>query len=95
MQFVWATLSGFPPSVSLDLENLVVFPYADCNQGFWIDEPKIQHPLAEIEIVCFDSSLMLLLTKDRTIGESFRRYFPEALDLREYNTARRALTARG
>lgn len=89
MQFVWAVLSGFPPGVSLELRRLEVIPYADCNPGFWVDDPRIQHPLAEIEIVCFDSSIVLLLSRDRSIGESFRRYFPEAVDLPEYSKARR------
>ena len=89
MQFVWAVLSGFPPAVSLDLDRLAVVPYADGNAGFWADEPQIQHPLAEVEIACWDSTSTLLLCRDRSIGESFRRYFPEAVDLAEYNKARR------
>lgn len=35
MQFNWAVLSGFRPSVVLDLEQLAVHPYADCNPDFW------------------------------------------------------------
>lgn len=89
MQFVWAVLSGFPPGVSLDLYRLAVVPYADGNAGFWVDEPRIQHPLAEVEIVCWDSTSTLLLCRDRSIGESFRQYFPMAVDLAEYNKARR------
>ena len=89
MQFVWAVLSGFPPKVSLDLDRLEVVPYADGNGEFWVDEPRIQHPLADIEIVCWDSSSTLLLCRDRSVGGSFRRYFPEAVDLAEHNKASR------
>jgi hypothetical protein len=89
MQFVWAVLSGFAPGVFLDLGSLEVEPYADGNPGFWVDEPRIQHPRAEVEIVSWDSSRTLLLCRDRSIGESFRRYFPEAVDLAEHNKARR------
>lgn len=89
MQFDWAVLSGFAPGVSLDLSRLEIEPYADGNPGFWADQPRIQHPLAEIEIVCWDSGSTLLLCRDRSIGESFRRAFPEAIDLVEYNKARR------
>lgn len=91
MQFVWAVLSGFPPGESLDLTRLEVVPYADGNPGFWVDEPRIQHPLAEVEIVCWDSTSTLLLCRDRSVGESFRRYFPEAVDLAEYNKERRIM----
>jgi hypothetical protein len=88
IQFVWAVLSGFPPGVTLDLGHLEVEPYADGNPGFWVANPRIQHQLAEVEIVCWDSTSTLLLCQDRTIGESFRRYFPNAVDLTEYNKAR-------
>ena len=54
-----------------------------------MDEPRIQHPLAEVEIVCWDSGSTLLLCRDQSIGEGFRAYFPEAVDLAEYNKARR------
>lgn len=87
MQFVWAVLSGFPPNVVLDPARLEVVPYAEGNAGLWVTQPRIQHPLAEIEIVCWDSTSTLLLCKDRSIGESFRRYFPEAVDLAECNKA--------
>ena len=85
MQFIWAVLSGFPPGVSVDLDRLAVVPYADGNAEFWVAEPRIQHPVAEVEIVCWDSTSTLLLCKDQSIGESFRRYFPEAVDLAGYN----------
>lgn len=88
IQFVWAVLSGFPRGVTLDLAHLEVEPYADGNPGFWEVSPRIQHPLAVVEIVCWDSTSTLLFCQDRTIGESFRRYFPEAVDLTEYNRAR-------
>ena len=87
MQFVWGVLSGFPLGVALNLDRLEVEPYADGNPGFWVDEPRIQHPLAEVEIVCWDSTSTLLLCRDQFIGESFRQYFPEAVDLAEYNKA--------
>lgn len=90
IQFVWAVLSGFPPGVTLDLDRLAVVPYADGNAGFWVEEPQIQHPLAEVEIACWDATSTLLLCRDCSIGECFRRYFPEAIDLTEYNKARRA-----
>ena len=85
MQFIWAALSGFPPGVEVDLDRLSVVPYADGNRGFWVHRPRIQHPLAEIEIVCWDSTSTLLLCRDRIIGKSFRRYFPEAVDLTKSN----------
>jgi hypothetical protein len=86
-RFDWGVLSGFPPTVKLDLERLEVEPYADGNPGFWVARPQVQHPLAEIEIVCWDTSATLLLCREqcRPLAERFRRYFPEAIDLDLYN----------
>ena len=88
LQFVWAVLSGFQPGTPLDLEHLTVIPGADGNPGFWVAHPQIQHPLAEVEIVCWDATSTLLLCRDRSIGVSFRQFLPEAVDLDEYNQRR-------
>ena len=45
----------------------------------------MQHPLAQIEIVAFDSSLTLFLSKENTSVDQFRQAFPQSEDLREYN----------
>lgn len=89
MQLIWGVLSGFTRGTAIDLDRLEVVPYADGNSELWVEEPHIQHPHAEIEIVCWDSTSTLLLCRDRSIGESFRQYFPEAVDLAEHNKARR------
>ena len=88
MQFIWAVLSGFPPDMPPTLAQQRPVPYADDNTGFWVAHPTIQHPLAELEIVCWDGSCTLLLCRDESIGEQFRRYFSQAVDLAEYNRAR-------
>ncbi|MDA2424076.1 hypothetical protein PDN55_29220, partial [Bacillus cereus] len=56
------------------------------NEGLWVPSPNIQHPQAKLEIVCWDSSLMLLLSNDINIDDKFRNYFKEARDLNAYNS---------
>lgn len=85
IQFIWGVLSGFKKSIEIDVNNLEVIPYADGNPGFWIDEPQIQHPQAEVEIVCWDSTLMLLLSKDDDLTYKFREIFTDARDLASEN----------
>src|ERR1700722_2227902 len=75
IQFVWAVFSGFPPGVFLVLSDLELEPYADGNSRLWDPELRIQHPLAEVEIVCWDSTSTLLLCRDPSLAESFRWYF--------------------
>lgn len=51
IQFIWGVFSAFGKDVVLDPQNLTVKPYADGNSNFWVEKPKIQHPLATAEIV--------------------------------------------
>jgi len=85
IQFIWSVLSGFEKEVIVDINNLEIEPFADGNKNFWIEKPQIQHPLAKVEMVCWDSSLFLLLSKDDIISERFKRSFSTADNLVEYN----------
>jgi hypothetical protein len=87
IQFEWAVLSGFPHHVILDLDNLELEPYADGNAAIWSTEAKIQHPLAEVEIICWDSSALLLRARDIDLVRRFRDFFTDAVDLDLYNQA--------
>lgn len=60
-------------------------PYADGNPDFWIETPTIQHPKAIIELVFWDSSLILLLSKDEEISRNLRNKFTKWKDLDKYN----------
>jgi hypothetical protein len=88
MQIHWAVFTGFSRDIELDLQTLNPLPYADGNPDLWHPETRMQHPLAQIEIVCWDNTSLLLLCSDSGIGESFRAFFPEAVDLNEYNRSR-------
>ncbi|MEC0090644.1 hypothetical protein [Paenibacillus macquariensis] len=69
----------------MDVNNLSIEPFANGNPNFWIPEPQIQHPLSEIEIVCWDSTSTLCLSKDKEMGNRFKNCFTDARDLKEYN----------
>lgn len=88
IQFIWAVLTGLDRGASLDLASLPVLPYADGHRGFWSGEPEMQYPGARVELVCFDSSMTLLLTSDADLTARFRATFPEAVDLAAYNRNR-------
>ena len=85
-QWVWAVLSGFEKSVELDDVLKYDLPYADGYPGFWKNPLTLQHPLAKIEIVPWDSALTLILSEEKEIVDTFRKYFRESEDLAEYNT---------
>ena len=79
-QWIWAVLSGFRQEIPLDEILKHPLPCADGCGGFGKDPLSIQHPLAEIEIVPWDSSLTLIYSERRDIVESFRKQFPLSED---------------
>jgi hypothetical protein len=85
IRFVWGVLSGFRPGVTIDPAALDVHPFADGNRSFWAPGARIQHPLADVEIVCWDAGATVLLSHDDDLTRRFRSFFPEAVDLDEYN----------
>lgn len=85
LQFLWAVLSGFEPQIDIDPNNLEVHPFANGNSKLWRPGVGIQHPRASVEIICWDSSCTLLLSKDTDLSRRFREYFPGACDLDSYN----------
>ncbi|CAN7745790.1 hypothetical protein [Paenibacillus sp. LjRoot56] len=85
IQFIWGVISGFRKSEKIDINNLSVIPFADGNPGFWKPGATVQHPKAEVEIVCWDSGLTLMISKDQSLVKSFMDFFKDAKDLDEYN----------
>jgi hypothetical protein len=65
-QWICAVFSAFEKDIPLETILKHPLPYADGNPGFWKNPLTIQHPLAQIEIVAFDSSLTLFLSRKKT-----------------------------
>lgn len=84
-QWIWGVLSGFKPDIPLEDVLKYPLPYADGYAGFWKNPLSMQHPLASVEIVAWDSTLTLVLSRRREIVDSFRKYFPLSEDLVLYN----------
>jgi len=84
-QWIWGVFSGFPKGVPKD--NVMEFdiPKAEEHEDFWKVPVSIQHPLADIEIVAWDSSLTLFISKDDELIKLFCEEFPLAENLTEYN----------
>jgi len=45
----------------------------------------MQNPLAEIEIISWDSTMLLVIAKSKELTEMFINEYPNSLDLKEYN----------
>ncbi|SFH57521.1 hypothetical protein SAMN04487776_13212 [Priestia megaterium] len=83
--FIWGIFSAFNKKETINLDMLKEEPYADGNPNFWIETPAIQHPKAITELVFWDSSLILLLSKDKEMSKNLRNKFKKWKDLNEYN----------
>ncbi len=83
--FIWGVFSAIEKDVFVDLDTIEVKPYADGNPDFWIENPVIQHPSAVAELVLWDSTLILLLSKDKGLSSNFRKNFKGWKDLNAYN----------
>ena len=86
IQWIWAVLSGFNKDIPLAKILEYPLPYADGYGGFWKNPLSIQHPLASIEIVPWDSSLTLMISEEKGIVECFMKSFPLSEDLSMYIT---------
>ncbi|HGA1024030.1 TPA: hypothetical protein ACIQN7_004472 [Bacillus cereus] len=80
-QFIWGVLSAFDKSINIDINNLLVEPYANGNEELWVPSPNIKHPQATLEIVCWDSHITLFFSKDEDIDDKFQDYFKSAKKL--------------
>lgn len=85
IQFIWAVFSAIPKQVKLEEVLKYEKPYADEYTDFWKNPVGIQHPLAEIEIVSWDSSLVLVIARDDDVAVRFQRGFSLSEDLEQYN----------
>lgn len=84
-QWIWAVLSGFDTKIPLEEVVRYELPYADMNRGFWTNPISVQHPLAELEIVPWDCSCVLVISKKEQIVEDFLTSLPLGRDLAVYN----------
>lgn len=84
-QWIGAVLSGFEKNVTLDEVLKYNLPYANDYDGFWNNPVSIQHPMASVEIVPWDSSLTLVISKNEKLVVDFMKAFPLSEDLETYN----------
>lgn len=86
IQWIWAVFSGFHKEVSLEEVLKEALPCADDNDGIWENPVKMNHSLAKIEIIAFDSTMTLIISKDRELIDRVRAGFTHSEDLSDYNS---------
>lgn len=84
-QWIWAVFSGFDKNITLEEVKKYDLPCADGYRGFWNENVSMQHPLATVEMVAWDSSSTLFISKDDLLVDKFRSAFPLSVDLEMQN----------
>ena len=85
-QWIWGVLSAFPKDVTEDVVLKYKLPKADGNDKIWHNPISIQHPLSVMEIIAWDSSMTIFISRCNDIVEKLAVSNPLAEDLEEYNT---------
>lgn len=76
IQFIWGVFSAIPKHISLEEILKYELPYSEGTHT--LDEiVEIQHPLAEIEIVAFDSSYVEIISRREDIIHIIEKEFPK------------------
>lgn len=75
IQWIWGTFSAIPKKYKQEETLKYNLPGVE---NIDKKEIKIQHPLAEIEIIAYDSTFVQLIAKDKTIAEKFKKLYKKA-----------------
>ena len=87
IQFIWAVFSAFPKSVTLQDVLKYRLPFADGNEAIRDVDIKMQNPLAEIEIIPWDSCLLVIIAQSSNLIRRLKKEYPDAIDLKTYNSS--------
>ena len=85
IQFIWGVATAYSKYITPEEVLQYPLPLAEEYEGFWDPEITMQNPLADIEVVPWDSTFLLIISKSREIIERFARKYPDSCDLAEYN----------
>ena len=85
LYIIWGVFTAFERRKYITLNELTVYPFADGNSDLWIESPHIQYPDAVCELIFWDSTFVLLLSRIEDVSICFRQAFPDWRSLEEYN----------
>ena len=84
-QWIWGCLCGFPKDIELEDVLKCPLPSSQNYNGYYQNPVSLQHPLSSVEIVPSDSSWTLIISKDKTIIDSYIKKYPKSEDLSAFN----------
>lgn len=84
-QWIWGVFSAIRKNVSKDEIVTAGLPRAEGNSKIWSNPVTIQHPMADIEIIAWDSNATVIIAKDDSLVEDLKNKLGPAKDLEKYN----------
>ena len=83
-QWIWGVFSAFPKDVAKEEVLKYKLPNADGNDRIWQNPISMQHPLSIMEIIAWDSSMTIFISKRDDIMERMVKSNLLMKDLEEY-----------
>ena len=80
-QWIWGCLCGFSKDITMEEALKYPLPSAEDYGGYYQNPVSLQHPLSSVEIVPSDSSWTLIISKDKTIIDSYLKRYPKCDEL--------------
>ena len=84
-QWIWGCLCGFSKDITMEEALKYPLPSAEDYGGYYQNPVSLQHPLSSVEIVPSDSSWTLIISKDKTIIDSYLKRCPKCEELFSFN----------
>ncbi len=84
-QWIWGVFSAFTKDITKEEVLQYELPKADGYSRIWQNPIVIQHPFAEIEIMAWDSTMTIFVSKEDYIADLLRENNVFAEDLEKYN----------
>lgn len=79
-QWIWGVFSAFDKNINNEEILHFGLPYANGNEKLW-ENISLQHPLADIEIVAWDSSKTLIFSRNDVVIDLFINKYDSAIQL--------------
>ena len=86
-QWIWGVLSAFPKHIKKETILKYKLPRARENSKIWQNPISMQHTLSVMEIIAWDSSMTVVISKCDDVINQLKSDKPWAEDLEQYNNS--------
>ncbi|EKZ0264299.1 hypothetical protein RDB14_001802 [Listeria monocytogenes] len=86
IMFIWGNFTSYSSDTELKDVLKYLIPFADGNKDLWEKNVQLSNPLSNTELISWDSSIFLALSKNTSIIELLKANYPDSEDLSMYNS---------